>query len=326
VTLPAPTHINQLRAGGTFPNGQPSGPFDCTPASAIMALDAYSHGALRPSVSDFRRRQTDNDTNGMGLDDAATAWRSYGQTLVHGPMTWGQVMARLKDGNGVVLQGQSGALGPYAIGRSVPHALYVQRAYAGATTTILVVNDPLASAARSIPASYVRAFYLSGLALAGYGKGVYAGAAVGVGSGATAPPAVAGLTPGLMDEWLRRIGRAASDPIRDGDVIPFVRFLQEKRLVQGGTGSNPLVRAVELSIRAHVGQPWATLGAAINAQIAPGVDPFGIGAAVAGIPAALGVVFGKLALLGGIVVLGLLGVYLAAKGEAPAAAIKRAAA
>lgn len=259
-----PAHVNQLTAGGRFPNGKPSGPYDCTVACGIMALDDFTGGAIRPSATEFRRRQNDQ-AGGIGLNDVAVAWKSYGLTFTHGPKSWGALMTRFGAGRPAILQGVSGALGPYAVGRSVPHAIYVTRATPGG---LLVVHDPLRSSATTIPEAYVKRFYLTGLALAGWGEG-------GTFTRAPAPVTAIPASAGLLDEWLARIGRQPSDPVRESDVVPFVMFLVDKGLVPRGGSSNPLVRAVEIEVRRAVGEPWSTVGPRLLAA-ASTQDPFGL--------------------------------------------------
>lgn len=175
-----PVHVNQLTARGRFPSGASSAPYDCTVAAGVMALDDYTGGALRPTTTELRARQRDQ-SGGIGLDDIAVAWRSYGYTFRHGPSSWSTVMARLRAGRPLILQGNSGALGTWKIGRAVPHALYVT----AAGPSGLTVHDPLASGPRTIPESAVRAFYVTGLALAGWGDDA---GAVGAAAGATPAP------------------------------------------------------------------------------------------------------------------------------------------
>lgn len=165
-----PTFVNQFRAGGRFPNGSSSTRYDCTVAVGMMALDDFTGGRLRPSATEFRSRQRDQ-SGGIGLEDVAVVFRSYGLSFTHGSKLWSSIMTRLRAGQPVSLQGWSGALGPYTVGRPVAHAIYVTRA---SSSGLIIVYDPLRTAPIAMPESIVKRFYLSGLAMAGWPVGTAA--------------------------------------------------------------------------------------------------------------------------------------------------------
>jgi hypothetical protein len=275
-----PAHVNQFTAAGLFPNGTSSARYDCTVAVGMMALDDFTGGAIRPTATAFRARQRDQ-SGGIGLNDVAVVWKSYGlPPFTSGSKGWGSIMDRLRAGRPVAMQGWSGALGRFAVGKAVAHAIYATRATPGG---MIVIHDPLRNAAITIPESDVQRFYFSGFALAGWGTGAYAGRP------ATSPTSapVAGVSAGLLDEWLARIGRRSSDPVRESDVAPFVMFLVEKGIVPRGGSSNPLVRAVEIEVRRAVGSPWSSVGARFLAS-AGTQDPFGLGGLSVGLGDAIG--------------------------------------
>jgi hypothetical protein len=138
----------------------------------MMALDDFTGGAIRPTATAFRARQRDQ-SGGIGLNDVAVVWKSYGlPAFTSGSKGWGTIMDRLRAGRPVAMQGWSGALGRFAVGKAVAHAIYATRATPGG---MIVIHDPLRNAAITIPEADVQRFYFSGFALAGWGTGAYAG-------------------------------------------------------------------------------------------------------------------------------------------------------
>jgi hypothetical protein len=178
MAVPAPRHVNQFSAAGKFPNGTPSSKYDCTVAVGVMVLDAATGGAVRVSTTELRGKQHDQDgpgstSPGIGLDDLAVALKTYGFKFVHGPKAWGTIMARLRRGDPVAVQGLYIALGSWRAPGSKyakGHAVYLQRVVPKG----IVVNDSLRNGEAVIPESAVRNFYLSGLALAGWIDGAVA--------------------------------------------------------------------------------------------------------------------------------------------------------
>ncbi len=133
------------------------------------------------------------------------------------------------------------------------------------------------------------------------------GAAAG-GTISPAPGATLAATGGLLEEWLARISRQASDPVRAEDVVPFVQFLVEKKLVPPGGGSNPVTSSVRRQIELAVGKPWSAVGQQLL-DAAAQEDPFGLGAVFDGIAAAIGDASFTFVVLGAIAVLLLMGVW-----------------
>lgn len=183
---PAPAHVNQFAAGGRFPDGSSSTRYDCAVAVGVMMADAGTGGRVHLTDTELRGLQNDQDTNGIGWDDVAVALRKRGVTLEHGRKLWPNLTARWRAGNGAGVQGAYWVVPrPYTSqpGGRFGHALYVQRF---TRPGWLLVDDPLAGAAREWPESVVRNFYLSGLALAAWvSSSSAAGADVASSSGGT---------------------------------------------------------------------------------------------------------------------------------------------
>jgi hypothetical protein len=203
---PDPQHVNQFATGG------PRGRYLCTAAVGAMALDAFTAGRIRTTAAEIDRNQDDHDTNGIGLDDVATAWRrGWGLTFSHGARSWGALMARWRAGDGAALQGRM-AVVPRQYRTQVNfiggHALYVSRQ---TRPGWLLVFDPIATAPREWPETVVQAFYLSGLALAGWGTGA---------GGATATAAAGQLVsqPDVRTSLAAYLGIPASTVVTDAHI------------------------------------------------------------------------------------------------------------
>jgi hypothetical protein len=260
-----------------------------------MALDAFTGGRVRPTVTAMRAAQNDHDGNGIGLDDVTVAWRKFGYRFQHGPVLWATLMARFRRGEGAILQGMSGGLGRFAIGRNVPHAIYVQRS---TPQGHLVVNDPLASGSRAIPEADVRRFYLTGLARAGWGAGTAPGATPAASGGYAA--------------WLDRL-RGLGISTDAGHVITAA---EAAKIVQSVYRFDPASTSGARMVQHLTGQ---TVAAAWNDGQASGLpnmvtDVQGAVAslpdAIAALPGAFGDVMARTGLVFGLVVLALLGVFL----------------
>lgn len=289
---PPPAHLRQLTAGGRFPNGMPSGPYDCAVCAGAMALDAYSGGAIRLSPTEFRSRQHDQDGNdagrpwrvphvsaGIGLDDIAVAWASSGRKFRHGLTTWGTVAAHLRAGQGVVVPGQYIALGSWrASSFARGHMLYLQR-FVGAG--MIAADDPLASSSRAYPESVLQRYFVTGGLMAGWGE---PGAAS---PGDWQPPPNLGAFSDLVSFPI-------GHPLTSGDVDHIMDVLDNAHYWTA-PGSNAVSEAQASSVtrsvlKRYIGRAWskaledeiqvALQGAATEANALPSV--------LAGIPAALG--------------------------------------
>lgn len=83
---------------------------NCVMTSGAMGLDYHTGGRLQVWGGDLRHRQTDQ-VKGTDLNDLATAWKSYGETLdIRTGKGWSGVVAALDEGRCVILLGDSGDL------------------------------------------------------------------------------------------------------------------------------------------------------------------------------------------------------------------------
>jgi hypothetical protein len=199
----SPAHVSQL-------DGTPWAGFGCMGAVGAMALDAYTHGAIRPTMHQIRANQ-DDQAGGIGLDDVATAWRrGWGQRLTHGPHSFAIVLSELGKGRGVAITANYRALAPWRAPGSTftgSHALWLDRPAiavdGGRQVPGIVVYDPLRGGPTTIPVYVVKRAYTQG---AGWGVGTYqaapnpltdpVGAATGAVGGAI-DAATAGFVAGL---------------------------------------------------------------------------------------------------------------------------------
>jgi hypothetical protein len=254
--IPPPPHgvVNQFDAGGHYPNGKSSASADCTVAVGVMALDAWTRGAIDPSTTALRGRQRDQ-AGGIGLDDLAVAFSSYGvgSSWTHGRRLWSSVRARLLRGDGTGVQGDYGKLGGWRAPTSTftgGHALYLESMTADGWVT---VDDPLRRSSVRIPESAVRSFYFSGLAMAGYFTGTYAGA----GSSSSTTGSLGQMLGGWGDHVQFPVGHI----LTAADVDTIMRILLEAGFFPGGAGQGDigssaafdLTRSILLEF---VGRPW----------------------------------------------------------------------
>lgn len=313
MALPAPRHVNQFTAGGRFPDGTPSGRYDCTVAVGVMALDAFTGGRLVVSTTELRSRQRDQDgpgalSPGIGLDDVAEAWRSYGYAFRHGGAIWTTILGRLGAGLGVAVQGKYLALGDWrAPGSSYAggHAMYLQRSD---PKHGILVNDPLRTSAVWIPSSVVLRYYVSGLALAGWGTGTTAGDAIPASS-----------------EQLGAFNDLVSFPV--GHVITqadvdYIMATLNAAHYWSVPGSNPVseAQAADTTRRILTGIIGRTWNKALQDEIAGSAHAAAdqanaIGAAIGSLPDAIGTVLRSTGLFLGLLVLAMVGLYLVARGR-----------
>lgn len=152
---------------------------NCTMASGAMALDFHTQGKVQKWGGELRKLQGDQ-VGGTDIGDLKTAWSKLGYTLTdRRGKTWNDVLADLKAGRGVVLQGDYEVLtGGNSCQTSFDgdHAIYLNPETF--TATGVVVGDPLCKAFKRIPVSVLKA-YFEKLGKAVYGstspqKGLYA--------------------------------------------------------------------------------------------------------------------------------------------------------
>lgn len=193
---PDPLHVTQF--------GGPRGPLLCTAAVGAMALDAFTAGRIRTTAQRIDELQDDH-SGGIGLNDVATAWkRGWGLTFRNGPASWLTLRARWLAGDGAGIQGLYRVV-PVAIRADKNftggHAIYVSRF---TRTGFLRVFDPIRTGPIEWPESVVRNFYLSGLALAGWGSGSTAGIPTATNASSSTNPRPPGVTGDLLTvaQWL----------------------------------------------------------------------------------------------------------------------------
>lgn len=155
--------------------GDPTGSLDgsnCTMASGAMALDFHTEGKIDVMPGTLRKHQ-DDQTGGTDIGDVQTAWmRGYQQVLTdRRGKDWNQLIVDLKNGHGVVLQGDydvlTGAdtcLGSF----NGDHAIYLNPEFFDGSTTI-AVGDPLCKSFKRIKVSVLKA-YAEKLGTRVYGK------------------------------------------------------------------------------------------------------------------------------------------------------------
>jgi hypothetical protein len=297
---PDPTHVNQFSTGGA------RGRYLCTAAAGAMALDAFTAGRIRVGAKDIDDRQ-DDSSGGVGLNDVATAWkRGWGLTFSHGPRSWAAVRARLAASDGVVLQGL------YAV---VPviyraqanftrgHAIYAARLPRPGWVRVF---DPIAKGATEWPEPVVRNFYLSGLALAGWGVG------------ATTGP---GAAPGeRLGGWGDLISFPVGHIITAADITTILVTLQRAGWFDD---EGPAAEVVALAQyrgvleRVALGRPWTKalqdeLAAAAGSAAS---DPLGLAGVADTITRGLGQVATTAVILAAVLVITVAGLYLLARGE-----------
>lgn len=326
---PPPVHLAQLTAGGHFPNGYPSGPYDCAVCAGEMALDAYTGGAARMTATGFRALQADQDGNSLGrpqrkpaavgagisLADIAAAWAATGRRFRHGTTTWGAIAARLHAGQGVVVPGVYLALGTHrASGFAGPHMLYLQRFV---SPGMIAGDDPLAASSRAYPEAVLQRFWASGGAQAGWGE-----------PGAASPGDWQPPVPASLGAFSDLVSFPVGHVLTAADVDLIMATL-DRAHYWTVPGSNPLTEAQAANVtrdllRRYIGRAWNKAlqdemsGAALSAANA--ANPAnGIGAAIAGLPDAIGTVLRSTGLFLGLIALVLVGLYLVVRGGAEGA-------
>lgn len=309
---PAPAHVNQFAARGRFPNGNDSTPYDCMVAAGVMDLDAATAGRIRLTTTQLRARQSDQDKNGIGLNDVAKAHVNTpgAPALSYGRKGWPAIASRLQAADGAIIAGYYIALGSdRASGFRGAHALYAQRIQGVAA----LINDPLRNGPAWISTSSLQRFYLSGLAQAGWSTG----------SAVSTPGARAVSTPGPA--WLTDNAHVLTEP----DLRAFKDWILANMTGPTTTMAQYLDRLFfpnplsQIGAKNYVGRTVGELR-----QDAPGlfkpandatfgsIDPLAalgsIGPAIAGIPAALGEVARNGILLVAILGLVIMGLWLVA--------------
>lgn len=328
MTEPAPTHVNQFAAGGRFPNGSSSTRYDCSVAVGIMMADAGTGGRVRPTATQLRGLQADQDTNGIGFDDVAVALRKLGVGLSYGIRLWPLLTARWRNGDGTGIQGSYAVVpSPWSSqpGGRFGHAVYVQRY---SRPGWLLVNDPLASGPREWPESVVLRFYVTGAGRAAWVSGAGAVAQPGAAGGqvvaivnatsAAACSQVTILTPGLAGIGLYPIPRESiGQPCVEcaPGYVPAIVSVGPVQTLQGFASPESVPGLANACVKAGT-KPG-------DRPDSSAVIPDAVGGFVAPLIAGLGIIARNVALLGFALVALLLGLYLLATandraGAAPA--------
>lgn len=131
---------------------------NCTMSSGAMMLDFHTQGKVQKWGGELRKLSGDT-SGGTNLDNLKTAWTKLGYTFIdRRGSTWAQVLADLKNGRGVVLQGDYDVLlGSHSCQSSFDgdHAVYANPEI---NADGIVVGDPLCGAFKRIPVSVLKAY------------------------------------------------------------------------------------------------------------------------------------------------------------------------
>jgi hypothetical protein len=132
---------------------------NCTMASGAMMLDFHTQGKVQKWGGELRKLSGDT-SGGTNIDNLKTAWSKLGYTLLdRRGSTWAGVLADLKNGRGVVLQGDYDVLtGSNSCQTSFDgdHAIYVNPE--APNSSGYVVGDPLCGGWKRISASVLKAY------------------------------------------------------------------------------------------------------------------------------------------------------------------------
>lgn len=143
---------------------------NCTMASGAMALDFHTLGKVQKWGGELRKHQSDQ-TGGTDIGDLKQAWAYYGYTLVdRRGKDWNQLVADLKSGRGVVLQGDYEVLtGADSCQTSFDgdHAIYLNPQFYNGNLNV-AVGDPLCKAFKQITMANLKK-YAEKLGRATYG-------------------------------------------------------------------------------------------------------------------------------------------------------------
>jgi hypothetical protein len=151
-----PRHQKQLTPG------DPWGKFNCTAYSAAMAFDRETMGGVDVTGKQVRAASSEAypDPNSPGLNltqiiNVGYRWHIHLESRRGIP--WSSFIAQLKAGRGAILQGDYDQMGEWSSQASFKgdHAIYVNHVSGDGD---LYTYDPLAAAAREIPASVLRRY------------------------------------------------------------------------------------------------------------------------------------------------------------------------
>lgn len=131
---------------------------NCTMASGAMMLDFHTQGKVQKWGGELRKLSGDT-SGGTNLDNLKTAWGKLGYTFIdRRGYSWGQAMADLKNGRGLVLQGDYDVLlGGHSCQATFDgdHAIYANPEI---NSDGIVIGDPLCGKFKRIPVSVLKAY------------------------------------------------------------------------------------------------------------------------------------------------------------------------
>lgn len=156
-TIYRPKHVRQLLVGDKY------GGTNCTASSAAMAIDRATMGGIGVTGKTVRAASNepipDPASPGLNLPqivNVAFGWHVILQNRTGAP--WASVIAALKEGRGLVLQGDYDQIPPGFSGQlnfKGDHAVYVNHVSGDGD---LYWQDPLRAAAIEIPEAIARAY------------------------------------------------------------------------------------------------------------------------------------------------------------------------
>ncbi len=151
-----PAHQRQINAGDKY------GGFNCTAYSAAMAIDRATMGGTIVTGRQVRANSNepvpDPQSPGLSLPqvvNVAFGWHVELDNRSGAP--WSSLLAALKEGRGLILQGDYDQMGAYSCQTSFkgPHAIFCNHVSGDGD---IYTYDPLCSAGREVPAPTIRAY------------------------------------------------------------------------------------------------------------------------------------------------------------------------
>lgn len=157
-TVPTGTYIKGSRWNNTH-NGQNWDGRNCTAAMGAVLIDAHTGGKIKSSPPQIRNNQ-DDWSGGIGWDDVQVAWKRLWpsqELLLPSAHSWADVIASLKEGRFVGIQGDNDRMGIYSCqsGFTGDHA-YGLAGYRSTDSRVLKY-DPLCHHASWVPQTQIRA-------------------------------------------------------------------------------------------------------------------------------------------------------------------------
>lgn len=133
---------------------------NCTMSSGAMALDFHTQGKVQKWGGELRKLSGDT-SGGTNIDNLSTAWTKLGYTIIdRREKTWNDAIVDLKNGRGVVLQGDYDVLTGDDTCQGTfdgDHAVYINPQFYDNNTT-LAVGDPLCKGFKRIRITVLKAY------------------------------------------------------------------------------------------------------------------------------------------------------------------------